>query len=998
MATKLGEVFVAITGDSSQLDRDLNQAKGKVSAFGNVLQGILQGVGQRLFTATSGAISKAVGAIDKATSAASDLNETINKTSVVFGSSARDILEWSKTTDTALGQSQQTALEAASAFGNLFTSLGTGRSDAAEMSRTLVELASDLASFNNIDPTEALEKLRAGIVGETEPLRTLGVFLNETVVKAKAVELGFEAVGGQFTEQQKVMARYAIILQQTANAQGDFARTSDDLANAARITDAQFQNLNSTLGQAFLPIKTAFVRGLGEILTAVQPFAQQIIANFARGLASAVRLVTPALLALRQLFVFWLKPGSPPRLLPELVEWGTSAASEWIKGWTKADVGGLQQLGSAIESILRSFATSGNIKEIDLVGRIFGSQQAILEAINEFRELGSVSTATLDRIRSAAGPAGGAVAGLVGAYFDLANAARETAAAQQNLNDVTSKYDEILSPLQGALTELQRKQRDIQLQQEEARLKEQIGSSSTDELTREAARLRLDEIRLQRQIDNVQAEKDAAVGAAEEKLDAAKAEEQAQQDKFDAAQALLDQQVKYNNLIGEQRALEDRIAKEREAAAKAVEALAKQQIDDTDAVAQAQLRYRLAVADTAGDLEILRGELAKTQVGSVEYYDLLTQIAQKEQELQRELAQGGAGSGALPGLPDLASIEESANGIKDAFDGLTGDTKAAIDELVNAIGNITDAAVEVTPGVEKLAMSLDGVVKAIGALFGIDFSDFTQKNQQATDISSTYWFDYAENVRQSNELAKQSADESAADTAKFLDEISSLLHLFADARRGDWAQFWRDFGQIADDAFVTQEGSFARYLAELLRKTITWIPVVIQWWRDLFAGIGEIFGGFFTATIQGWRNFLDSLTDFGSVISDMYKSGQALVNSLWDGLKTGWEQLDSWLKSKSGILQGFRNLWPFSEPKDPSSPLRGFGKSGEALMQQFQAGMDRVSLAMPAVQPAAVGGATTNDNRSYYYFDQVIGPNGDPGGVRDAARRGILDAKRARGQ
>jgi hypothetical protein len=106
-------------------------------------------------------------------SAASDLNESLNKSQVVFGDAAGAIEAFSKTAATSLGLSQQKALEATGTFGNLFVSMGLGQAPAAEVSQQLVTLAGDLASFNNIKPEEALEKLRSGIVGEAEPLRAL---------------------------------------------------------------------------------------------------------------------------------------------------------------------------------------------------------------------------------------------------------------------------------------------------------------------------------------------------------------------------------------------------------------------------------------------------------------------------------------------------------------------------------------------------------------------------------------------------------------------------------------------------------------------------------------------------------------------------------------------------------------------------------------------------------------------------------------------------------
>src|SRR3989304_383720 len=202
---------------------------------------------------TAGVTLPLVGMATVAVKAASDLAESMNKVNVVFGESAVEVKEFSENAASSLGMSNQAALEAAGTFGNLFTSMGLTRDEAAGMSTDLLTLAADLSSFNNIDPTVALEKLRSGLVGEVEPLRALGVNLSEAAVEAKALELGIIDAGEEMTSAQKVTARYALIIEQTKNAQGDFARTSDGLANSTRILKAQFQDAAAELGQALLP-------------------------------------------------------------------------------------------------------------------------------------------------------------------------------------------------------------------------------------------------------------------------------------------------------------------------------------------------------------------------------------------------------------------------------------------------------------------------------------------------------------------------------------------------------------------------------------------------------------------------------------------------------------------------------------------------------------------------------------------------------------------------
>lgn len=202
--------------------------------------------------------------IGGAIQAASDLNESVTKVGVVFGDSAGKVEAFAATAADSIGQSKQQALEATGTFGNLFVAMGLGGGAATDMSIGLVKLASDLASFNNVDPADALDALRSGLVGETEPLRRFGVNLNEATLKQKALELGLKTTGATLDPAVKAQAAYALILEQTTTAQGDFARTSGGLANQQRIMTAQWTDAKAELGDQLLPVMVTFAKVIND--------------------------------------------------------------------------------------------------------------------------------------------------------------------------------------------------------------------------------------------------------------------------------------------------------------------------------------------------------------------------------------------------------------------------------------------------------------------------------------------------------------------------------------------------------------------------------------------------------------------------------------------------------------------------------------------------------------------------------------------------------------
>ena len=255
--TTLAKLVVKLTADVGKYVQGMGDAAKETDS---VVARMGKGV-QTIGKLAVGGIAAGVGAVaatmaklgPQAINAASDFEESLSKVNVVFGDSAGVVEAFSRTTAWGLGVSQREALATAGTYGNLFVTMGVGQDAAAGMSTELVTLAADLASFNNLDTVEVLDKLRAGLVGEAEPLRALGVALTEDAVKAKAVEMGLAASTKEVSQAAKLQARFALIMEQTTTAQGDFARTSDGLANSQRMLGAVWQDVLQRAGQTLLP-------------------------------------------------------------------------------------------------------------------------------------------------------------------------------------------------------------------------------------------------------------------------------------------------------------------------------------------------------------------------------------------------------------------------------------------------------------------------------------------------------------------------------------------------------------------------------------------------------------------------------------------------------------------------------------------------------------------------------------------------------------------------
>lgn len=242
---------------------------------------------------------------------ATDLSESASKVGVVFGDASGAVEAFAANSARSIGVSEAAALGATGTFGNLLRSTGLTEQASADMSTSMVQLAGDLASFNNASPEETLDALRAGLLGEAEPLKRFGVNLNQAAIEAKAVALGLIDQGDAMTDAQKATAAHALIMEQTSLAQGDFARTSGGLANQQRILSAEFDDVKATVGTALLPILqdlASFV--LDNVLPAVQDLAADFEENFGPAVDAVVAIVRDQVIPAFQATIGWLEDNS----------------------------------------------------------------------------------------------------------------------------------------------------------------------------------------------------------------------------------------------------------------------------------------------------------------------------------------------------------------------------------------------------------------------------------------------------------------------------------------------------------------------------------------------------------------------------------------------------------------------------------------------------------------------------------------------------------------
>lgn len=286
-----------------------------------------------------------------------DAVEARNLVRVTFGDMTRDVQRWADRSSASLIQTRTETMRTAGIYFDMLKNMGLSKQQAYGRSQKLTELTADISSFYNLTPEGAFDKVRAGLTGEIEPLKQLGIVISENIVKEEAYRAGIAKRGDTLTEVQKVQARYNLLLQKTSSAQGDVARTSDEGANAMRGAAARYKEAGEALGTSLMPVVTDLInnyltpgaKALGEW---VKKFDE--LSKYEKGLALTVTVgvaaAGPALEAIANLAL--IAKINPQLLTAGLITGGAVAAGNWALNTPSGNKAmGYQSLGADLNGI-----------------------------------------------------------------------------------------------------------------------------------------------------------------------------------------------------------------------------------------------------------------------------------------------------------------------------------------------------------------------------------------------------------------------------------------------------------------------------------------------------------------------------------------------------------------------------------------------------------------------------------------------------------------------
>lgn len=352
---KLAGLFVDITARDDEMKKQIGGLKNQLSTMGVAIG---TAAGNLAASAISGAASALASFVSRGVSGAVNLAETVSKVGTVFGESASAITAQADSMAAAYGLPKRAILDAAASIGLVGKAAGQSQAQSADMAATMAKLAADASSFYNVPLDQALEKIRSGLVGESEPLRAFGVLLSEEAVEAEALALGLAKSKKEIDDQAKVAARASLIQKGLSDASGDLERTAGSTANQWRKLTGTLENLAVSVGETLSPAIASLATLGAEVATGLASAfeaSRETFRSFSDGIVEAVATIGVA----------W-------RNLPDLWEITVIKAREMGTNLTAILAvipENLRILGSYIAGNWRELITDA----INAVGTVFGN-------------------------------------------------------------------------------------------------------------------------------------------------------------------------------------------------------------------------------------------------------------------------------------------------------------------------------------------------------------------------------------------------------------------------------------------------------------------------------------------------------------------------------------------------------------------------------------------------------------------------------------------------
>lgn len=281
MSITVDELQVLITAQTAKFNSEISKVQNQIAGLDrNVAKkssNISKSFGSMALKFVS--VGAIITATTKSIDSAMSFIEDENLFEVSMGKWADATRNWSESVQSSVGVSSAWLRKYTGIMTNMTSSMGISQDQAVKLGKGIALLSNDIASFYNISPASAFEKIQSAMAGMPRPLQELGIMVRDSEVTQVAYANELAKVGEELNTQQKALATYLAILQRTSNAQGDLARTINSPANQMRMLKTSVVDLSVAIGTLFQPLLSSVLPVLNAITMATTR-ALQAIAGF----------------------------------------------------------------------------------------------------------------------------------------------------------------------------------------------------------------------------------------------------------------------------------------------------------------------------------------------------------------------------------------------------------------------------------------------------------------------------------------------------------------------------------------------------------------------------------------------------------------------------------------------------------------------------------------------------------------------------------------------
>lgn len=375
---------VDIVADARGVGRGVNEADRELGRLGSI--GKKAGMAAAAGLAVAGAAAGKF-ALDSI-GAASDVQQSFGALDSVYGKSAERVKRWAEQAADSVGLAKSEYGNLAALVGSQLQAMGTSQGESAKRSKELIGLGADLAATYGGSVSDAVGAVSSLLKGEADPIERYGVSIKAADVNARLAAQGLDGLTGSAGKQAAAQATLQLLTEQTAKAQGAFARESDTLAGQQERLGAKFENLKATLGEKLLPVATKVVTWASEkMLPAAQRLGATLSQRFGPAFSKVGGFIANTLVPAGQRLYTWfvekIAPGIARSVQPRID--GLRDAFDSVKAAVQRNEPQLRQIGDVLRRVAEFIAD----KVMPVMGELIGQG---------FRRMGDVIGATVDVI------------------------------------------------------------------------------------------------------------------------------------------------------------------------------------------------------------------------------------------------------------------------------------------------------------------------------------------------------------------------------------------------------------------------------------------------------------------------------------------------------------------------------------------------------------------------------------------------------------------------